>query len=147
MAPNRALLGHGRDHLPAALDGPCTALVEEIAYAEDDGDEEGLRHERLTCETPRGLTYEIPAHTIPPGWMTEMIHRGELVSGATRLDFSPGLLSGAGEPVRIDGPTQALDVLEMPALVNDNGPNRRNLKAVVTGERTILAVRVVAPGK
>jgi len=75
-----------------------------------------------------------------------MMLTGELVSGETLLNFG----QGPARPVGIDLAEQALEVDGPPVLVN-NGRGRRDGQqrrlATVTGDRTVLAVRVVANGK
>ena len=124
---------HSALELPTSLSEPCTALIMDVQNeGPDGGGAEGGMY--LACETPMGLTYSISSALVTSDWIDEKVQSGALISGATMLDIPIGTL--------IDSITQSLLLVVPPVLINGR---RRNL-AVVRGDRTVLAVKVVVDG-
>jgi len=117
-------------------------LVAEVQVkGEDNNGAEGQNY--LACVTPDGYTFKVPHSAASERWIKKKMKAGELVSGRTKLDFG----QQQGRAVKVNKAKQALEVADPPGLINnpqnENGSRRL---AVVTGTRTVLAVRVVAGG-
>lgn len=118
-----------RAEAESTLGEPChKALVKDI-FDED--------HKDLMCQTPSGLLYRIP--TVDNQWIEEHMLSGALVSGETRLDIpSDAMVDPESATLLLSGP---------PRLINedtDNDGRQRRRLTQTTGDRTVLAVRVVA---
>ncbi|CAJ1954133.1 unnamed protein product [Cylindrotheca closterium] len=118
------LLANGQ--ATTALNEPCLAFVKDI-FSED--------RQQLLCQTPSGMLYILPS--VDGQWIEEKMIAGELYSGETILDLPDG--------TTINREDQTLNLNEMPALVNSDSSERRlQQNTKTTGDRTVLAVRVIA---
>lgn len=104
------------------LEEPCLAVVKDI-YDEYDVKE-------LSCQTPSGMLYKIPS--VDSDWIEDKMLSGELQSGETLLNITNPL---------IDPETATLLLTDPPELINEEMRRRLGAK---TGQRTVLAVRVLA---
>jgi hypothetical protein len=109
------------------LDESCLAVVKLIYSAEDTS--------KLLCQTPSGMYYIIPS--VDHVWIKQKMISGELFSGETLLDIPLN--------TTVDRATETLQMDDPPKLLfsDDSGRRLRSL-ARVTGDKTILAVRIMA---
>jgi len=108
---------------------PCIALVEDIQY------EGGVSDEIMTCETSSGNIYDIDA---PKGWMKDHIKKDHIMTGNMEiaLDKVDGIVNN-----KVIFKNGAMPKLE---LKKNNRNDKRRKLAIVTGEKTVLVVRVVS---
>ena len=104
----------------------CTAVVAVMDYGGKEADKKFLE-----CETPSGNSYRVP---VTEDWIEEKMASGELKSGVTKLD-----VTGAS----FDQTTRVLTLPSGPPGLVNRANRERNL-ATVTGDKTVLVVRVIA---
>jgi hypothetical protein len=110
------------------LDEPCLAVLEIIDYEPSSGKHEDTS---LFCETPSGKFYKVP---VSNEWLQGKRDNKELKSGVTGLNFVPNTM--------VDEETGEIELgTTAPGLINTAGVRR--LAVTTTGNKTILAVRVV----
>mmetsp|Transcript_40528 Transcript_40528/g.97823 ORF Transcript_40528/g.97823 Transcript_40528/m.97823 type:complete len:596 (+) Transcript_40528:120-1907(+) len=118
------LLANGQ--VSTALNEPCLAFVKDI-FSED--------RKELVCQTPSGMLYVVPS--VDDQWIEEKMISGELYSGETVLDIPKN--------TTINREDQTLNLQEIPKLLTPDSSERRLRQLEkTTGERTVLAVRVIA---
>lgn len=114
------------DALTASFDESCLAVVKDI-FSED--------RKELLCQTPSGMLYVITS--VDDQWIEEKMISGELYSGETVLEVPTG--------TTINREDQTMNLSGSPILVNSD-PSERRLRRIpkTTGDKTVLAVRVIA---
>ena len=113
-----------KEEYTTAVGESCLAVIKDI-FEED--------RRELLCQTPSGMLYTIPS--VDDAWIARHMNPGELVSGEVML-YIPLW-------TQVDRTTETLLLTEEPQFMPiENGRFRENMKT--SGERTVLAVRVVA---
>jgi hypothetical protein len=105
------------------------AVLEIVDYEPSNGKREDTF---LFCETPSGKFYKVP---VSNEWLKDKWNNKELKSGITGLNFAPNTMVDEEKGEIVLGTTA-------PGLISTTGVRRL---AETTGNKTILAVRVVTP--
>ncbi|CAJ1949103.1 unnamed protein product [Cylindrotheca closterium] len=105
---------------------PCLGVVSDQLSI--DGDD-------LLCQTPTGMLYNVSS--VGDTWVEKHMLTGELFSGETILEIPANTI--------LNTDTQTLEMDEPPSLhLQDQGRRRLRQLAKTQGDKTVLAVRVVA---
>ena len=120
-----ATLGQQSSADLATFNEPCLGVV---------SDQFSVDRDDLLCETPSGMLYNVSS--VGDAWVEKHMLSGELFSGETILQIP--------ENTFLNTETETLELVEPPILLQ-NDPDGRRLRQLTktTGDKTVLAVRVL----